>query len=158
MGVVSVSPQRAPGRDSGPGRSIGTVTEWHSIEVSNSASGSARTWSEAYGDVLTSIALAEGATSWNWRHQPWGSVLEVELSDEAAWTRFRAVDAIKASLEAVPDPINGLSIHPGRGGSSGSRDPRWPRPLVGSGAASVPLPVTAEPEATPEQTRILSRG
>jgi hypothetical protein len=134
------------------------VTEWYSIEVSNTASGSARTWSEAYGDVLTGIALAEGATSWSWRHEPWGSVLEIELADEAAWTRFLAVDAVKASLEAVPDPVNGLSIHPGRGGSSGSRDPRRPRPLIGSGATSVPLPIESTPQITPPQTRIFSPG
>ena len=134
------------------------MADWYSIEVSNSASGSARTWSEAYGDVLTGIALAEGATSWAWRHESWGSVLEVEVSDEAAWTRFLTVDAVKASLEAIPDPVNGLSIHPGRGGSSGSRDPRRPRPRIGSGAASVPLSVEDQPEVMPEQTRIFSRG
>lgn len=134
------------------------VAEWYSIEVSNSASGSARTWSEAYGDVLTGIALSQGASSWNWRHEPWGSVLEVELPDEAAWSRFLAVEAVRASFEAVPDPVGGLSVHPGRGGSSGARDPRRPRPLVGSGAASVPLPADPEPEPAPEPPKVLSRG
>lgn len=142
------------GRRGGP--SIAEVAYWYSIEVSNSASGSARTWSEAYGDVLTGIALAEGATSWAWRHEPWGSVLEIELADEAAWARFLSVDAVKASVEAVPDPVSGISIHPGRGGSSGSRDPRRPRPLIDSGAASAPLPVEAESEVTPDQTRVFS--
>lgn len=116
------------------------VAEWFTIEVSNSSSGSARTWAEAYGDVLTGIALSSGATSWDWRHEPWGSVLEIELPDEAAWNQFLTVDAVRASLEAVPDPVNGLSVHPGRGGGAGTRDPRRPRPLIGSGAASVPLP------------------
>jgi len=146
------------GQADGVGPSIGEVADWYSIEVSNSASGSARTWSEAYGDVLTGIALAEGAITWDWGHEPWGSVLEIELADEADWIRFLAIDAVKAALEAVPDPVNGLSIHPGRGGSSGSRDPRRPQPLIGSGAASMPLPVEVESEVTPEQTRIFSRG
>jgi hypothetical protein len=119
--------------------------------VSNSASGSARTWSEAYGDVLIGVALSSGATSWDWRHEPWGSVLELELPDEAAWSQFLAIDAVRASLEAVPDPVNGLSVHPGRGGSAGTRDPRRPRPLSGSGSASVPLPESVLEDLVAEQ-------
>lgn len=132
------------------------MAEWFSIEVSNSASGSARTWSEAYGDVLTGIALSSGATRWDWRHEPWGSVLEIELPDEAAWVGFLAVDAVRASLEAVPDPVNGLSVHPGRGGSAGTRDPRRPRPLIGSGSASVPIPDSVLEELVADrQPRVL---
>ena len=134
--------------------SIGAVAEWFSIEVSNSASGSARTWSEAYGDVLTGVALASGATNWEWRHEPWGSVLEIEVPDEATWSQFLAVDAVRSSLEAVPDPVNGLFVHPGRGGSAGSRDPRRPRPLIGSGAASVPLPESVIDEFVAERRQI----
>jgi hypothetical protein len=33
-------------------------------------------------------------------------------------------------LDAVPDPANGLVVYPGRGGGSGSRVPRHPRPLL----------------------------
>lgn len=131
-----------------------SVAEWFSIEVSNSASGSARTWSEAYGDVLIGIALSSGATAWDWRHEPWGSVLEIELPDASHWTQFLAIDAVRASLEAVPDPVNGLSVHPGRGGSAGTRDPRRPRPLIGSGAASVPLPEPVLDELIAEQRHI----
>ena len=127
------------------------MAEWFSIEVSNSASGSARTWSEAYGDVLTGIALSSGATSWDWRHEPWGSVLELELPDEATWSQFLAIDAVRASLEAVPDPVNGLSVHPGRGGSAGTRDPRRPRPLIGSGSAAVPIPESVLDELVAHQ-------
>ena len=130
------------------------MAEWFSIEVSNSAAGSARTWSEAYGDVLTGIALSSGATSWDWRHEQWGSVLELELPDHAVWIQFLAIDAVRASLEAVPDPVNGLSVHPGRGGSAGTRDPRRPRRLIGSGAASVPLPEAMLDEFVAEQRRI----
>ena len=130
------------------------MADWFSIEVSNSAAGSARTWSEAYGDVLTGIALSSGATSWDWRHEQWGSVLELELPDHAVWIQFLAIDAVRASLEAVPDPVNGLSVHPGRGGSAGTRDPRRPRPLIGSGAASVPLPEAMLDEFVAEQRRI----
>jgi hypothetical protein len=41
-------------------------------------------------------------------------------------------------LDAVPDPINGLMVYPGRGGSSGRVEPRRPRPVAGAGAAPVP--------------------
>jgi hypothetical protein len=43
----------------------------------------------------------------------------------------------------VPDPINGLLVYPGRGGSAGATHPRRPRPPLGAGAA--PLPVEPEP-------------
>jgi len=125
---------------------MGAMAEWFSIEVSSGPAGSARTWSEAYGDVLTGVALTTGATEWEWRHEPWGSVLEIEMPDEMAWSTFLAVDAVRAALEAVPDPVNGLSVHPGRGGSSGSRHPRRPRPLAGSGAAALPVPEEDEDE------------
>jgi hypothetical protein len=63
---------------------------------------------------------------------------------------------VRAALDAVPDPVNGLLIYPGRGGSSGRVQPRRPRPIAGAGAAPLPEePVqeslrlmTGEPPAT----------
>ena len=40
----------------------------------------------------------------------------------------------------MPDPLTGLIVYRGRGGSSGAPFPRKPRPLVGSGSAALPLP------------------
>lgn len=103
------------------------------------------------------VAVAHGASSWEWSHQSWGSCLELELADEAAWQRFLAVEAVQAALEAVPDPVAGLLRHPGRGGNSGSRQPAPPRPLTGSGSAALPLPQTDEslpPELPPEPVRV----
>jgi hypothetical protein len=59
-------------------------------------------------------------------------------------------------LDAVPDPINGLMVYPGRGGSCGRVEPRHPRPVAGAGAATIqPEPVrinvtlaTGEPAST----------
>jgi hypothetical protein len=48
-----------------------------------------------------------------------GAVLEVELPDEVAWDRLLAAPAVRAALDAVPDPIGGLLAHRGRGGGSG---------------------------------------
>lgn len=122
------------------------MAEWFSIEVLNGST-SARPWFEAYGDLLAGIALSHGASDWCWVDQPWGFLLEVELPDEAAWDEFRAHATVKAALDAVPDPVNGLLVHRGRGGSSGTRRPRRPRPLSGSGAAALPLPVETLEEA-----------
>jgi hypothetical protein len=67
-------------------------------------------------------------------------VLEVAFPDEARWEAFRDLPATRAALDAVPDPVNGLLVHRGRGGSSGARSPRRPRPLAGAGAVALPEP------------------
>ena len=59
----------------------------------------------------------------------------------AAWTRYRESVGVQLALDAVPDPVTGLIVYKGRGGNSGTRKPRKPRPLIGSGAASLPLPL-----------------
>jgi len=115
------------------------VGEWFSIEVIDGRT-SARAWSEAYGDSLIWIAQEHGATDWSWHEHSWGVVLEVELPDEAAWDRLREVPAFRAALDAVPDPVFGLILHRGRGGSAGTRNPRKPRPFAGAGAVALPLP------------------
>jgi hypothetical protein len=40
----------------------------------------------------------------------------------------------------VPDPVNGLLIYRGRGGTSASGKPRRPRPAPAAGAMALPLP------------------
>lgn len=97
-------------------------------------------WVEAYGDSLVEAALSEGAQDWSWHRGTWGVVFEVAFVDEAAWERFRARLSVQTALDAVPDPVSGLIIYRGRGGSSGAGLPRRPRPLIGSGAAALPLP------------------
>lgn len=123
------------------------MAEWFSIEVLNgSGYGSARGWADAFGDSLAQAALAQRASDWNWHHHSWGSVFEVELPSEEDWDSFRALAAVRAALDAVPDPVNGLIVYRGRGGSSPAGKPRRPRPLAGAGAASLPLPVDDEPD------------
>lgn len=111
-----------------------------SIEVLDGAS-SASLWAEAHGDSLIEAAFTGGATDWNWHRHTWGVVLELCFTDEVAWDRFRALPAVDAALDAVPDPISGLIVYRGRGGNAGRGEPRRPRPLVGSGSAALPLPV-----------------
>ena len=116
------------------------MAEWFSIEVLDGTY-SAAGWAEAFGDALVSEALATGATNWDWHPHPWGTVFEVEFADEEAWERFRLTLGVLAALDAVPDPVSGLIIYKGRGGSAGGREPRRPRPLSGSGAAAIPIPI-----------------
>ncbi len=69
-------------------------------------------------------------------------MLEVVFNDDRL-ERFRALPAVRAALDAVPDPLAGLLIHRGRGGEASARVPRRPRPRPVAGAAALPPP---EPE------------
>ena len=96
---------------------------------------SARRWKDGYGEALLEAAITHGAKEWAWVFQGWGVLLELGFADEADWLRLRATPAVQAALDAVPDPVNGLFVYPGRGGSSGSRVPRKPRPRPQAGVA-----------------------
>ena len=111
-----------------------------SIEVLNGAFPATR-WQDAHDQYLIEAALTHGATNWSWLVRDWGLIFEVEFTDEDAWLRFRGLPAVQAALDAVPDPVNGLLIYPGRGGSAGRVVPRRPRPRAGGGAAALPIPV-----------------
>jgi hypothetical protein len=115
------------------------MSEWYSIEVFDGAS-SAALWSDAHGDALLESALSTGAKDWSWHRHSWGVVLELEFADIKSWETWRGLVNVQAALDAVPDPISGLIVYRGRGGSSGSPRPRRPRPLRGSGSAALPLP------------------
>jgi hypothetical protein len=67
-------------------------------------------------------------------------VFEVLFDTEGQWEGFRGLPVVRAALDAVPDPVNGLLIYRGRGGGAGAREPRWPRPTPSSAAASLPGP------------------
>jgi hypothetical protein len=115
------------------------MSVWFSIEVLDGPV-SASVWSEAHSDALLESAFLAGATDWNWHRHTWGVVLELSFADEADWERFRNLPAVQAALDAVPDPLSGLIMYRGRGGSSSSMTPRKPKPLAGSGSAARPLP------------------
>jgi hypothetical protein len=70
-------------------------------------------------------------------------LLEIAFASDERWQMFRDLPVVRAALDAVPDPVNGLLIYPGRGGSSGRVQPRRPKPVAGAGAA--PLPVEEVP-------------
>src|ERR1041384_2208486 len=94
-------------------------------------------WQSGNGDRLIDLALTHGCTEWQWRNRDWGVVLDVAFEDEADWLRFRANPGVQAIFDAIPDPVNGLIVHRGWGGSGGIREPRTPRPIAGAGAAEL---------------------
>jgi hypothetical protein len=110
---------------------------WWSIEVLDGEF-SARLWREAHGAALIEAAITRGVVDWNWEIHPWGMVFEVSFREAGAWLAFRHLPAVTAALDAVPDPVRGLLIYPGRGGSSNSANPRRPRPHLGAGSAELP--------------------
>jgi hypothetical protein len=115
---------------------------WWSIEVLDGRF-SAERWQDAHGAALVEAAVSNGARDWGWHRQPWGVIFEVAFADDDAWSVYRHLPAVTAALDAVPDPVNGLLVYPGRGGSAGSSHPRRPAPRAGAGAA--PLPESREP-------------
>jgi hypothetical protein len=110
---------------------------WWSIEVLDGAF-SAERWRDAHGAALIEAAVTRGAVDWAWERHSWGTVFEIAFRDSDAWVEFRHLPAVIAALDAVPDPVNGLMIYQGRGGSSSTADRRRPRPKSGSGAAELP--------------------
>ena len=122
---------------------VGGMAEWWSIEVFHSEY-RARQWQDAYSSVLTESAVTAGATGWEWHEHRWGVVFEVEFGEDSRWEAFRAIVAVQAALDAVPDPVNGLLVYRGRGGGAGASSPRRPRPAAGAGAMALPEPGAEE--------------
>ncbi|MGQ0839663.1 hypothetical protein [Actinokineospora sp.] len=115
------------------------MDHWLSIEVLDGEF-PASAWRRAHGDHLTEAAITNGALRWQWHEHRWGVVIELEFTDDEARDRFCGLPAVTAVLDAVPDSLSGLLVYPGRGGGSGARVPRRPRPLPVSCAGERPAP------------------
>jgi hypothetical protein len=119
------------------------MAEWWSIEVMHGPA-SAFGWQAEHDSALVETALTNGASSWSWHRDTWGVVFEVLFESQEQWEAFRALPAVRAALDAVPDPVNGLLVYRGRGGGAGARSPRKPKPAPSAGAVSLPA-AEAEP-------------
>jgi hypothetical protein len=119
------------------------MAEWWSIEVFDGEFPATR-WRDSYSARLIEAALAHGATDWEWHIHRWGVVFEMTFPGEGQWAVFRALPATVAALDAVPDPVNGLLVYRGRGGSAGTAAPRRPRPTAGAGAMMLPEPAAEQ--------------
>jgi hypothetical protein len=115
------------------------MPEWLAIEVSD-ADVPASAWRRAHGDALVEAALTHGAGTWEWHQTRWGVVLELRFESDEQLERYRGLPAVRAALDAVPDPVSGLLVYRGRGGGAGASVPRRPRPVPVAGAASLPEP------------------
>ena len=115
------------------------MAEWWSVEVFHGEF-RASSWQQAYSSSLIESAISHGAVDWSWTEHPYGVVFEVCFTDDAQWEAFRALPAVRAALDSVPDPVNGLLVYRGRGGGAGAPNPRRPRPTAGAGAAELPEP------------------
>jgi hypothetical protein len=113
------------------------MAEWWSIEVFSGDKLPASGWRYAYEDELTEAAITNGALYYEWHDTEYGVIFEVLLPGDSEWESFRALPAVRAALDGVPDPVNGLLIYRGRGGAAGSAKPRKPKPAPG--AASLEL-------------------
>jgi hypothetical protein len=120
-------------------RTIAMVAEWWSIEVLHGEVSAFR-WQEQHGSALIEAALTNGVRDGTWHADRWGVVFEVLFDTEDRWEAFRGLPVVRAALDAVPDPVNGLLIYRGRGGGAGTREPRRPKPAPSSAAVSLPGP------------------
>ena len=111
---------------------------WWSIEVFDGPARPARAWQDALGGALTEAAVTNGAYDWKWHTHTWGVLFEIAFASDERWHTYRDLPVVRAALDAVPDPVHGLMIYPGRGGSAGRNLPRKPRPIAGAGAAPLP--------------------
>src|SRR5260370_1393214 len=89
------------------------VSGWWSIEVFDAEQLPARRWKDSYQDELIEAALTNGAVYWEWHEHRYGVVFEVLFDSDAQWEAFRALPVVRAALDGVPDPVNGLIIYPG---------------------------------------------
>ena len=103
---------------------------------------SAAAWWDAVGNQIVGAALHDGAQDFGVTMRSWGVIFEVAFANDDLAERFRESASMRAAIEQL-GPLR-LEVTSGRGGgTSGARLTRRPRPLLGSGAASLPLP---EPE------------
>jgi hypothetical protein len=109
------------------------MAEWWAIEIFHGDI-SASSWQDVHASALLEAALTNGAKDASWRQHEWGVSFEVLFRDEEQWQRFRNLPAVRAALDSVPDPVNGLLIYRGRGGGAGSRVPRKPKRPPAAGA------------------------
>jgi hypothetical protein len=120
------------------------MAEWWSIEVLHGELSAFR-WQEQHGSGFIEAALTNGAVDGSWHAASWGVVFEVCFQTGQQWQAFRNLPAVRAALDAVPDPVNGLLVYRGRGGGADARKPRRPKPAPAASAVSLP-----EPQAEPQ--------
>src|SRR5206468_1274518 len=72
-------------------------------------------WQQAHSGALTEAAITNGAYEWEWHRYSWGVLFEIAFRVESRWEAFRNLPAVRAALDAAPDPVNGVLTYPGPG-------------------------------------------
>ena len=116
------------------------MAEWWTVEVFSGEKLPASGWRYAYEDELTEAAITHGAMYYEWHDSQYGVIFEVLFRTDAEFEAFRDLPAVRAALDAVPDPVNGLLIYRGRGGAAGGGKPRKPKPAPGAAALELEEP------------------
>jgi hypothetical protein len=116
------------------------MAEWWSIEVFSGDKLPASGWRYAYEDELTEAAITHGSLYYEWHDTEYGVIFEVLFPGDAEFEAFRGLPAVRAALDGVPDPVNGLLIYRGRGGAAGGTKPRKPKPAPGAAALELEEP------------------
>ena len=119
------------------------MAEWWTVEVFSGDKLPASGWRYAYEDELTEAAITHGALYYEWHDSQYGVIFEILFPSDAEFEAFRELPAVRAALEAVPDPVNGLIIYRGRGGAAGGTKPRKPKPAPGAAALELEEPKDA---------------
>src|ERR1700689_4045825 len=119
------------------------MAEWWAIEVLNGDAPASR-WHGEHASALLEAALTNGARDASWRQHRWGVSFEALFDSEEQWEAFRNLPVVRAALDAVPDPVNGLLIYRGRGGTSAAGRPRRPRPAPSAAAVALPEPAAEQ--------------
>ncbi len=117
-----------------------TVAVMDDIPTSDAPRVSARLWWENLGTRLVGAALQFSPQDFEVIFRSWGVVFEVSFANQSLADAFRA----SAAMHSVMEQLGSLRVEvtTGRGGgTTRARLPRHPRPLLGSGAAAIPLPL-----------------
>lgn len=105
----------APGPGSSRRRPLAATARWWSIEVAHGAV-SAFGWQRKHDSALTAAALISGARNGVWHADTRGVVFQALFDTDEQCAYFLGLPDVRAALAAVPDPVDGLLIHRGRGG------------------------------------------
>src|ERR1700730_17650672 len=103
-----------------PAHIVIAMAEWWSIEVFDGELLPATRWRDTYSSTLIESASVPSEKHWEWPMHRWGVVFEASFDTDAQWEAFRGLAAVRAALDAVPDPVNGLLVYRGRGGGGGA--------------------------------------
>ena len=120
VGVAALLGRRLPPgagpvrcRGSRRGRNIAVAAQWWSIEVMYGEVAAFR-WQERHDSALIEAALNSGVRDGAWHADRRGVVFEVLFDTGHQREAFLSLPAVRAALNAVPDPVNGLLIYRGR--------------------------------------------